>query len=244
MTSSRATTAWFATVLAAVAVGVSYGQSPDQQIETQVTQALQEEAVLRSVTVSVQEQVVTLGGPVPSLWAKETAIDAARGVEQVRFVVSVLTIARAESDASLWEQVAGRIRRYSDYTMFDQIDMGVDDGVVTLVGKVTAPFKVDDVTRLVSRVPGVREIANLVETLPASPADDDVRAALAQQIYSHPVLSRYATRSDPPIHIIVERDRVTLIGAVGSRLERRIAETIALGAPGVLSVDNALQTTP
>ena len=198
MTSSRATTAWFATVLAAVAVGGSYGQSPDQQIETQVTQALQEEAVLRCVTVSVQEQVVTLGGPVPSQWAKETAIDAARGVEQVRFVVSVLTIARAESDASLWEQVAGRIRRYSDYTMFDQIDMGVDD----------------------------------------------VRAALAQQIYSHPVLSRYATRSDPPIHIIVERDRVTLIGAVGSRLERRIAKTIALGAPGVLSVDNALQTTP
>ena len=108
----------------------------------------------------------------------------------------------------------------------------------------TAPFKVDDVTRLVSRVPGVREIANLVETLPASPADDDVRAALAQQIYSHPVLSRYATRSDPPIHIIVERGRVTLIGAVGSRLERRIAKTIALGTPGVLSVDNALQTTP
>ena len=244
MTSSRATTAWLATVLAAVAVGVSHGQSPDQQIETQVTQALREEAVLRSVTVSVQEQVVTLGGPVPSLWAKETAIDAARGVEQVRFVVSDLTIARAESDASLWEQVAGRLRRYSDYTMFDQIDMGVDDGVVTLVGKVTAPFKVDDVTRLVSRVPGVREIANLVETLPVSPADDDVRAALAQQIYSHPVLSRYATRSDPPIHIIVERGRVTLIGAVGSRLERRIAETIALGAPGVLSVDNALQTTP
>ena len=236
MTSSRATTAWLATVLAAVAVGVSHGQSPDQQIETQVTQALREEAVLRSVTVSVQEQVVTLGGPVPSLWAKETAIDAARGVEQVRFVVSDLT--------SLWEQVAGRLRRYSDYTMFDQIDMGVDDGVVTLVGKVTAPFKVDDVTRLVSRVPGVREIANLVETLPASPADDDVRAALAQQIYSHPVLSRYATRSDPPIHIIVERGRVTLIGAVGSRLERRIAKTIALGAPGVLSVDNALQTTP
>ena len=98
MTSSRATTAWLATVLAAVAVGVSHGQSPDQQIETQVTQALREEAVLRSVTVSVQEQVVTLGGPVPSLWAKETAIDAARGVEQVRFVVSDLMIARAESD--------------------------------------------------------------------------------------------------------------------------------------------------
>ena len=75
MTSSRATTAWLATVLAAVAVGVSHGQSPDQQIETQVTQALREEAVLRSVTVSVQEQVVTLGGPVPSLWAKETAIE-------------------------------------------------------------------------------------------------------------------------------------------------------------------------
>ena len=66
MTSSRATTAWLATVLAAVAVGVSHGQSPDQQIETQVTQALREEAVLRSVTVSVQEQVVTLGGPVPA----------------------------------------------------------------------------------------------------------------------------------------------------------------------------------
>ena len=244
MTSSRATTAWVATVLAAVAIGVSHAQSRDQQIETQVTQALREEAVLSSVAVSVQEQVVTLGGPVPSLWAKETAIDAARGVEYVRLVVSDLTIERAESDASLWEQVAGGLRRYSYYTMFDQIDMGVDDGVVTLVGKVTEPFKVDDLTRLVSRVPGVREITNRVETLPASPADDDVRAALARQIYSHPVLSRYATRSDPPIHIIVEHGRVTLTGAVGSRLERRIAETIALGVSGVRAVDNALQTTP
>lgn len=228
----------------ATTAATSYAQIPDRQIETVVRETLAEEAALRDVEVAVQEQVVTLSGTVPSLWAKDTAIQATREVEHVRLVVSDLTVARAENDGIVWEQVAEDIRRYSFYTMFDHVDVGVDDGVVTILGKVTERFKVADIGRLASRVRGVRELNNQLETLPALPADDDVRNALANQIYSHPVLSRYANYSDPPIHIIVENGRVTLTGAVGSRLERRIAETIALGVSGVLSVDNALQTTP
>ena len=231
----------FAGLLVAATLATSHTQTPDRQIEIQVRQQLAEEDSLRDVEVSVETQVVTLSGTVPSLWAKETAIQVALQVERVQSVVSDLAVERAEDDGAVWEEVADSIRRYSFYTMFDHVDVGVDDGVVTIRGKVTEPFKVTEIGRLASRVRGVRELNNQLEALPASPADDDVRNALASRIYSHPVLSRYANRTDPPIHIIVENGRVTLTGAVGSELEKRIAGTVARDAFGVLSVDNQLQ---
>ena len=241
MTPNRSMTLAIACLLTAVTVATSYAQISDQQIETLITQKLRDETSLREVEVTVEEQVATLSGTVPSLWAKDTAIEAAFKVEGVQLVVSDLTVARAEKDDIVWEQVAKSIRRYSLYTMFDHVDMGVDDGVVTIVGKVTEAIKVADIGRLVSRVSGVRELNNHLETLPPSPVDSRVRTELANRIYNHPVLSRYANRPDPPIHIIVENGRVILTGAVNSELEKRIAGSVVRGTFGVLSIDNKLQ---
>jgi osmotically-inducible protein OsmY len=54
----------------------------------------------------------------------------------------------------------------------------------------------------------------------------------------------YAQRSNPPIHIIVERGNVTLTGAVRSNAEKRQAESIVRSTFGVQQVTNRLAVNP
>ena len=53
----------------------------------------------------------------------------------------------------------------------------VDKGVVTLTGKVTMPFKKNDIGGRASKVSGVREVLNRIEVLPVSIYDDELRLA-------------------------------------------------------------------
>ena len=51
--------------------------------------------------------------------------------------------------------VANEVLGYTRYTVFDDVTIGIDGGVVTLAGKVTMPYKAEDLARRVSRVAGV-----------------------------------------------------------------------------------------
>jgi hyperosmotically inducible periplasmic protein len=145
------------------------------------------------------------------------------------------------SDAALADKVASKIRRYVNYSIFDDVNIAVDNGLVTLSGRVTMPYKATDMARLVARIDGVVEVHNEIGVLPVSIHDDRLRHSLARQIYRDPVFSRYAIQVNPPIHIVVEHGRVTLTGWVNSRLERQKAEFIARSTFGVFNVENRLQ---
>ena len=90
------------------------------------------------------------------------------------------------------------------------------------------------------RVEGVTEVVNEIEVLPVSSNDDRIRTAVYRAIYYHPVLSRYAIQSVPPIHIVVRNGDVTLEGVVRTASERDIASVQANGVAGVFSVVNNL----
>jgi hyperosmotically inducible protein len=64
---------------------------------------------------------------------------------------------------------------------------------------------------------------------------------VARQIYGDSLFSRYATQANPPVHIIVERGKVTLTGVVFSEVERRKAEAIARDTFSVMAVTNKLR---
>lgn len=145
------------------------------------------------------------------------------------------------ADRAIAERIAGKVRRYTNYTIFDDINIGVDHGIVTLSGRVTMEYKAKDIARIAARVQGVTEVNNEIETLPVSIYDDRLRSTLARQIYRDPVFDRYAIHVNPPIHIIVERGNVTLAGFVNSPLERQKAEFIARSTFGVFDVENRLQ---
>ena len=144
------------------------------------------------------------------------------------------------SDRLLAERVGDQVRSYVYYSIFDDVQGRVENGLVRLTGKVTDPYKAKDIARLVTRVSGVREVDNKIEVLPVSMFDDDLRAQIAASIYRDPLFSSYTTQVNPPIHIVVDRGRVTLTGVVASELERRSAEMKARGAFGAFQVTNKL----
>ncbi len=193
------------------------------------------------LSIEANDGVVTLKGKVKSVWAKDEAIRRTMDVEGVEAVESELTIAFAENDKALAKEVAKRIRSYSFFTVYDDVTLRIDEGNVTLGGRVTMPYKSDELEKRVSKVLGVQSVANDIEVLPTNIGDDRLRIALTYRIYGNSLFREYAYRTNPPIHILVERGHVTLTGAVRSKVEKFKAESIARSTFGVFSVENQLR---
>jgi hyperosmotically inducible protein len=212
----------------------------DQQLTTRVEQRLSERRV-RGIKVSTHEGSVTLAGAVGSVGAKQDLIADVLKVDGVKEIVSELTIGKAESDQKLAERVADQVRRSSYFTVFDDVEIGVDNGVVTLTGFVTQPIKSEDLARRAAHVDGAQDFTNHLEVLPASLGDDRLRSIIANTLYRDPTFSNYASQAVPPIHIIVRNSSVLLTGVVNSEVERRQAENIVRGISGIIRVQNALR---
>jgi osmotically-inducible protein OsmY len=231
------------TVFAVAAIAVAAPQHValnDQEIKGRVEHRLAD-AGISGVSVAVHDRTVTLSGTVSSLWARDDAIEQAQEVDDVLGVVDGLKIMRAESDESLAEAIAAKLRRYVFFTVFDDVSVEVNDGVATLTGYVTMPYKSQAMAKLASRVAGVQGVADKIDVLPVSGVDDSLRYTIAVRIYNDPLFWNYAIQVDPPIHVIVRHRRVTLTGMVLSEVERRKAEVIARSVFGALSVENQLR---
>lgn len=140
-----------------------------------------------------------------------------------------VTPARAadKDNLQVFRDVQRQVLTYPHFTIFDSVDAQVDEGVVTLSGKVTMPYKSTDLERRVSKLSAVRKVNNKITVLPVSQFDDDLRLRIARAIYSNGNFRPYAFMANPPIHIIVEHGRVTLEGVVNSEVDRLLARSIA-----------------
>jgi hyperosmotically inducible protein len=229
-------------VLALALPALAQGHSPlsDRQIQSQVEHKLADRGI-EGVTVKVHEGRVALSGTVRSAWARDEAFKQAMKADDVQGVTSDLTVERGEADDVIGHAIAARLRNFVFYTVFDVVHFTVKDGVVTLRGAVTQPYKSQEMATLASRVQGVQEVKNDIKTLPASGSDDQLRQAIASQIYDDPVFSDYAIQANPPVHIIVDNGQVILTGVVRSQVERMKAEIIARNTFGVFDVVNELR---
>lgn len=142
----------------------------------------------------------------------------------------------------IFRDVSRQVNRYAYFTIFDSVHASLRDGVVTLSGKVTMPFKATDLVTRVSKVDGVRAVRNELDVLPVSQFDTELRLGLARALYAHPALAQYAVGANPPIHIIVERGRITLDGVVNTDSDRLIATAVARSFTS-FGVTNNLKTT-
>jgi osmotically-inducible protein OsmY len=133
------------------------------------------------------------------------------------------------------------VLRDTRFTVFDDVSVSADQGVVTLTGRVTMPYKADDLGRIAGRVAGVTQVKNEIKVLPTSLFDDDLRYRIARAIYNNPGFWQYAAMVNPPIHIVVENGHVTLTGVVNSNVERMLAQSIASSSMA-FSVKNNLKT--
>jgi len=156
--------------------------------------------------------------------------------------------------------IENELERLPTYGVFDFLSFDYDRGKVTLSGYSYQGLK-SHAENAVKRVPGVDDVDNKIELLPASTNDDRIRWATFYNIYNDSFLSRYApggemgaryelrqARRFPgmqpfgnyPVHIIVKNGRTTLMGYVGSEMDKRMAEVRAREVTGVFGVENQL----
>ena len=137
--------------------------------------------------------------------------------------------------------VSKQVLTYSQFSIFDAVHSQVNDGTVTLTGKVTMPYKKTDIEKRVARIDGVHQVVNQITVLPVSQYDDELRFRIARAIYGNSSFWNYGSMANPPIHVIVENGHVTLDGVVNSNVDRMLARSIASGF-GAFSVTNDLKT--
>ena len=158
----------------------------------------------------------------------------------------ILTLAGAgyaqdRKDLQIFNDISTQVNRYTQFTIFDSIDAGVDDGHVVLSGWVTMPYKKTDIERRVAKVAGVKAVKNDIQVLPVSQFDDELRFRISRAIYGSSSFWNYGAMANPPIHIVVVRGHVTLTGVVNSHVDRVLARSLAIGF-GSFDVKNELKT--
>lgn len=216
---------------------------PDEEVRAEVIRALEDADLEAGIPqVSVEAGIVRLTGQVAHAFDRGRVGERVGSVEGVTAVDADLEVAEPESADDLADGVRRAVLRYAYYTVFDDINFGLeDDHRVVLLGAVTEPFKKDELEERVSKVFGVRGVDNRIEVLPLSPNDQDLRRALYYRIYRDSRFSDRANTVNPPIHIVVSRGVVALTGVVRSPVEARVLESIARSTPGVFRVVNRLQ---
>ena len=215
----------------------------DDALRQAVERRLAERAeVADRVDVTVRDGDVSLAGALATLWDKEWAVDRTRRTDGVGNVMSELTIGRPETDKELGNAVGQAIVRYPYYSVFDYVDVTVENGVVTLRGDVTAtPDKPADLYERIAKVRGVQAIVDELEVLSPAIGDERLRHRLARELFGHSQFDRYLGLA-PRLSIIVRNGYVTLKGVVYDQADRILAESIARRTYGVVRVRNELQT--
>ena len=214
----------------------------DQQIQQDVTKALQSKDKWKGITATTEDAIVTLNGTAKILIDK---LDAGKKVDKIDHVAGVrnhVEVAGNVPDQQLQQEIADKLRydRVNLGSTFNAFGLKVQNGVVTVQGDVRDYPARDSALSIVETTPGVKEVIDNINVLSASPMDDDIRLRVARAIYGHPSLSRYAIDPQRPIRIVVDNGHVTLYGIVDNQADKTIAETQAKSVPNVFSVDDKL----
>ena len=156
--------------------------------------------------------------------------------------LATTVFAKERESFQVFQDIQNQVNRYAFFTIFDDVNIQLgEEGIVTLTGSVTRPFKKGAIEKRVASVDGVTQVNNKIDVLPVSIFDDDLRYRLARAIYGNSSFRHIGTHAQPSVHIVVDGGHVTLTGVVGSEVDRALARTLAWQF-GVFSVTNQLKT--
>jgi osmotically-inducible protein OsmY len=151
--------------------------------------------------------------------------------KDVKSVVNLLRVVPEEprSDKAIHADAERAVLRWERYGPFDAVGIEVQEGVVRLSGWVETSSKRDEIEERLARVDAIRDVHNDLRLQGFSQGDVRLRLQIHGKIYADPLFERWAGLPDPPVRVFVEGGRATLVGTVGSDVERVVAGMLARG---------------
>jgi osmotically-inducible protein OsmY len=190
----------------------------------------------KKIAVIVNDGIVTLTGEVPHYWGRWNAEDAAKRVKGVRAIANELKVSMpatgVRTDSDIAEAAANALRWHASVSD-SQITPIVQDGWLTLSGKVSFGYQKTSAENAVRNLMGVKGITNEIAVASQSTVGD-----VKQKIED--AFKRHAILDAKDIEVKVDESTVTLKGHVSSWQERDDAAQAAWAAPGVANVENRL----
>jgi hyperosmotically inducible periplasmic protein len=219
------------------------GGTYDQQIQQEVTRLLQSDKKFNKVQTSVEDGIVNLSGTVDLYATKAKLEQKARKKDHVAGVRDMVTVAGISMpDAQLESKLADKLRydREGQGIVFNNLTLGVENGVATIGGVVRTPVDKDSALAAVANTAGVKDVVDQVKVAPVSNFDDSIRLAVARAVYGH-LPPSYRLDPQAPIRVVVVNGNVDLYGVVNSAVDRSVALSQARSVPGVFSVNDHLE---
>ncbi len=188
-----------------------------------------------NIGVAVHNGVVTLSGHVPSYSEQFSAVRAAQRVRGVKAIAQELSVRLPQGKKRHDDEIAERAVSILNWTLngVGDVHVTVDEGWITLSGKVDWAYEKHSAEQAVRRLGGVTGVSNTIEVRPlvdaANVRDGIVRA-----------FERNAHAAGSKIKVSVEGTTVVLSGQARSWAERRVAEQAAWSVAGVTAVRDTI----
>jgi osmotically-inducible protein OsmY len=215
----------------------------DEEIQQDVQAELHWQPFIKSseIGVAVKNGIVTLTGTVDAYSKKESAENAAMKVLGVKGIANDIDVKLSgdfrRSDSDVAEAVLNAIKWNSSIDE-NKIKVLVENGWVTLEGKVDWEYQKSRARNLAIDLNGVAGVTNLITVASKSPTykelKDQVSAAITRSVNIF---------NGKKINVFVNGNKVTLVGKVRSLREKMDAETAAWSAPGITEVENDLEVS-
>ena len=182
------------------------------------------------IDVRARDGVVSLVGEVRHLLAKERAAEIAKSIKGVRAVVDRLSVALVSGvDDRIEREIRQALRDESVADVWE-LQVGVQDGVVSLDGEVESQAEKSLTESAVKGIPGVRDVTSdiLVAHVMNRP-DNEVEAEIVGRLANDVWIDDFLMNVD------VEDARAELSGTVASQAEKlRAVESARVGGVDVV----------
>ncbi len=210
----------------------------NSQLQLDVLEAIRWEPLLKQTKIAVEANhgIVTLSGIVGSYVKKSHVVDAAKKISGVNAVVEKIEVQFDKEDEKSDEEIATEVLnalKTNSNIPFNRVQIEVEDGHVTLDGKLEWNHQKQSAQQSASTVEGIKVLTNRIEIETDNP--DDVEKAEIEQ-----AIKRNWAMKNQDVQVYVSGNKVTLNGIVHSFYQKEEAERMAWNAPGVWTVNNEL----
>jgi osmotically-inducible protein OsmY len=189
------------------------------------------------IGVAVEDGVATLTGHVPTYAQKITVEDVVRRVKGVKGIAQQIEVRPFGTNRTADDEIAKRALSTISWNTAipdDAVQVKVQEGWVTLTGKVEWQYQKTAAADAVRDLAGVVGVTNRIEIASRASAFD-VKKRIEDALKRNAEIEAQAIRVN-----VLDGGKITLDGKVHAWSERRAVERAAWSAPGVKVVDDRI----